>query len=270
MPAIASVAGRVAVSSTGHAGLRSCVCVLVLGSGRPVGRAGRHPPARPARRRHLPSFACSVARHLGGQVDVAGQVRLAGDRVRLAADRVLEHRALEAVGRRELAAGRLGDGPVDGEADVVVAGRDRDHLEVGFLACCALQKQRSELPSEVASAGIDRPLFWNCGQRADQRRAEVGDDDVDLRVLGDRRRRAPAGSAPGPSWSARTAPAPMNLYLPSRAGPSCSALYSVDALAVARRAAQEQDVAAVGQVLLDPVAPSSCRRVAKSAPTHLS
>src|SRR3954469_3215460 len=34
-------------------------------------------------------------------------------------------------------------------------------LKVGFLACCFCQKQPSTLPSEVASAGIFRPLLLN-------------------------------------------------------------------------------------------------------------
>src|SRR4029079_15024033 len=36
-------------------------------------------------------------------------------------------------------------------------------LNVGFFACCFCQKQPSTLPSEVASAGIDRWLFVNSG-----------------------------------------------------------------------------------------------------------
>src|SRR5436190_20348302 len=36
-------------------------------------------------------------------------------------------------------------------------------LKVGFLACCFCQKQPSTLPSDVASAGIVRPLFLNSG-----------------------------------------------------------------------------------------------------------
>src|SRR3954449_4937052 len=36
-------------------------------------------------------------------------------------------------------------------------------LNVGFFACCAFQKHPSTFPSEVASAGIVRPLFVNSG-----------------------------------------------------------------------------------------------------------
>src|SRR5215470_973126 len=36
-------------------------------------------------------------------------------------------------------------------------------LKSGFAAWLSFQKQPSALPSEVASAGIDRPLFWNTG-----------------------------------------------------------------------------------------------------------
>src|SRR3954471_8229240 len=37
-------------------------------------------------------------------------------------------------------------------------------LNVGFFACCFCQKQPRTLPSEVASAGIVRPLFVNSGR----------------------------------------------------------------------------------------------------------
>ena len=36
-------------------------------------------------------------------------------------------------------------------------------LKSGFVAWVSFQKQPSALPSEVASAGIERPLFWNTG-----------------------------------------------------------------------------------------------------------
>src|SRR5690242_14940657 len=37
-------------------------------------------------------------------------------------------------------------------------------LKVGFLACCFCQKQPNTLPSEVARAGMVRPLFVNSGR----------------------------------------------------------------------------------------------------------
>src|SRR3954451_17712219 len=37
-------------------------------------------------------------------------------------------------------------------------------LNVGFFACCFCQKQPRTLPSDVASAGIVRPLFVNSGR----------------------------------------------------------------------------------------------------------
>src|SRR5438270_10563982 len=37
-------------------------------------------------------------------------------------------------------------------------------LKVGFLTCCFRQKQPRTLPSEVASAGIFRPLLLNSGR----------------------------------------------------------------------------------------------------------
>ena len=61
-------------------------------------------------------------------------------------------------------------------------------LKSGLSLWLSVQKQPSELPSDVASAGIDRSNFLNSGKRADQRRPEVGDDHVDLVVLGDFRR----------------------------------------------------------------------------------
>src|SRR5690349_10480592 len=63
----------------------------------------------------------SGAGQLGGQIRVARQLAVAGDRVRLTADRVLEDRRFELRGRRRGAAGRLRHGPLHGEAGVVVA-----------------------------------------------------------------------------------------------------------------------------------------------------
>src|SRR6059058_1814575 len=37
-------------------------------------------------------------------------------------------------------------------------------LNVGFFACCFFQKQPRTLPSEVASAGMVRPLLLNSGR----------------------------------------------------------------------------------------------------------
>src|SRR6478735_4660811 len=51
--------------------------------------------------------------HLSRQVGVARQARFALHAVRLLADGVLEHRALERVGGGDLATGRLGDRVVD-------------------------------------------------------------------------------------------------------------------------------------------------------------
>ena len=66
-----------------------------------------------------------------------------------------------------------------------------------------------EAAQHVAVGGRERrdlaAALRELGQRADERRAEVRDDDVDLRVLGDRRREHLLASSPGPSSSPRTA-----------------------------------------------------------------
>ena len=78
-------------------------------------------------------------------------------------------------------------------------------LKSGFSSLLSFQKQPRTLPSDVAIAGIERPALLELRQRADERRAEVGHDHVDLRVLGDRRRQHLLGHRPDPSSSPRTA-----------------------------------------------------------------
>src|SRR5690348_14201223 len=68
---------------------------------------------------------------LSGQVHVAGEGAVAGHRMWLAADRVLEDGRLELLRRRRLATRGQRDRPVDGETGVVVAGGHGEHLEVG-------------------------------------------------------------------------------------------------------------------------------------------
>ena len=99
----------------------------------------------------------------------------------------------------------------------------------------------------------DRPTgFLEQRKRADQRRPEIGNDDVDLVVLGDfsrqnflRQRRIPVRHIEGLGIE--------ELVFGPKHGLQPRKL--VETLAVARRAAQEQKVAAVGQHALDPVAP---------------
>src|SRR3954452_14101703 len=95
---------------------------LWSGSGGPgVRRSGQ--ATRPAHTRGsglLQQLRLLRAGHLGRQVDVARQVALAADRVRLTAHRVLEHGRGELLRARLLAAGRERDRPVDGQSRVVV------------------------------------------------------------------------------------------------------------------------------------------------------
>ena len=78
-------------------------------------------------------------------------------------------------------------------------------LNVGFFALFFFQKQ----PRHVAvgrGERRDRPAaLLELGQRADERRPEVGDDDVDLRVLGDGRRQHLLGQCGIPVRRPRTA-----------------------------------------------------------------
>ena len=88
----------------------------------------------------------------------------------------------------DLATGGLGDRVLHRRAGRCRCRWRRDILKSGLSApCCPARSSRATLPSEVARAGMDRPALGERGQRADQRRAEVGHDDVDLLVLRDRR-----------------------------------------------------------------------------------
>src|SRR3954451_5094077 len=94
MPAMASVAGLVVVIVDSVMGRSSWAVEGLSGTGH---RPARRPAGAPglacrfsARRRSPAERRRGVARHLGRQVHVAGQVAAAGDRVPLAADRVLE------------------------------------------------------------------------------------------------------------------------------------------------------------------------------------
>src|SRR6476646_8514913 len=88
------------------------------GKWRPVGPALAGPTGLTTGDVLLEQLRLVRARHLRGEVDVAGQVALASDRVRRPADRVLEHRRFELLGRRGRPAAGQGDRPVDGEAGV--------------------------------------------------------------------------------------------------------------------------------------------------------
>ena len=108
------------------------------------------------------------------------------------------------------------------------------------------------MPSDVASAGIDLPCLLEQRQSADQRRAEVGHDDVDLGVLGDFsrqhllcQRRIPVGHGEGLGVDEDVF-GPKHILQP---------LEFIETLAVAGRTGEEQTVAALWQDALDPVAP---------------
>src|SRR6478609_9326680 len=93
-----------------------------------------------------------LAGHLGGEVDVAGQVRLAGDRVGVASDRVLEGTRRVDLVRRRLATRRQGDGPLDRQAGVVVLGGDGEQVEVRVVGLVVLV----EAGQQVAVGGGNR------------------------------------------------------------------------------------------------------------------
>ncbi len=59
-------------------------------------------------------------------------------------------------------------------------------LKSGLAALLSSQKQERTLPSEAASARDGAAALLEHRQRADQRRAEVGHDHVDVLVLRDR------------------------------------------------------------------------------------
>src|SRR5689334_10857729 len=105
--------------------------------------------------------------------------------MRFAGYRVLEHRVWEVGGRRLLATGSKRHGPVDREASVVVLRGDGHELERRVRGVVGLP----EAPEDVAVGGRqcrDRaPALLELGQSADEGRAEVRDDDVDLWILGD-------------------------------------------------------------------------------------
>ena len=121
-------------------------------------------PPGPRQYYWLIDFGLLVGRQFRRQVDRAGQVGAALDRARIARHRVLEHRRLEDLLLRSLAAGRQRDSPLHRKTGVVVAGRHGEQLEVRVVGLAVVpQKQPSELPSEVASAGIERSNFANAG-----------------------------------------------------------------------------------------------------------
>ena len=199
------------------------------------------------------------AGHLGGQVDVAREVAVARDRVRRPLTESSNTGASNCfdVGVLPPVASATAQSMASRALSLPVA--TVNSLKSGFVAFWACQKQDSTLPSEVTRAGMDRLLFVERRQRADERRAEVGDDDVDLRVLGDRGGQDLLGQRGVPVRRLERLLADEGV-LAGRVEDRVQRLALVDALAVAGGAGEEQDVAAVGQVLEDPVAPSSCRR----------
>jgi hypothetical protein len=209
-----------------------------------------HPPAD----RSSDDVGLLVAGHLGGEVDVPGEVRVAGDLVRLPAHGVLEGRRRVDVLSGHLAAGRARDGVLDRQPGVVVLGRDGEQLEVR-VAGLVLLPEAGEL---VAVGGGDRgdgpTALREDRQGTDQGRAEVRDDDVDLRVLGDGRGQhlLRLGGIPVRDLERLLTDEGV---LARGVEDLVQSLGLVGPLAVAGRAAQEQDVAAVRQVLLDPLGP---------------
>src|SRR5947207_14452931 len=98
MPANAMVSAAAVIVVCSLTSRPSCSCPGT------AGRPGRGRVTRPGRRRViacrptdslLEQLGLRGARDMSRQVDVTGQAAVAGDRVRLAADRVLKHRRLE-------------------------------------------------------------------------------------------------------------------------------------------------------------------------------
>src|SRR5215211_459668 len=185
MPSIDNVGGRSARSSGGSVEtMDSFSTIDVRGSGwvRP-----REPP-HPARLRFLllHQLRLDDRRQLRREVDVARESRPALDPIRLAGYGVLEHERGEVRAGRLLPARRQGDRPVDCQPRVIVLRRDRVELE-RRVACHVLLPEAPENVAVRRREGRDFPTaLRELRKRADERRAEVRDDDVDLRVLGDR------------------------------------------------------------------------------------
>ena len=125
-------------------------------------------------------------------------------------------------------------------------------LKSGLFFWCSVQKQPSELPSDVASAGIDRPDFLNSGSAPTSDGPKSETMTSILLVLGDfgrqnllRQRRIPVRDVEGLGVDELVF-GPEHRLQPRE---------FVEALAVAGRAAEEQKIAAIGQHALDPIAP---------------
>ncbi len=130
-------------------------------------------------------------------------------------------------------------------------------LKSGLSSWTSVQKQPSELPSDVASAGIDRP---DCLERGSAPTSDGPKSETMTSILlflaisAVRTFCVSAGS----QFVTSKGSGLRNLY----SGPSTDfrPVKFVETLAVAGRAAQEQKVAALRQHALDPVRPSSRRR----------
>ena len=172
--------------------------------------------------------------------------------LRFARHRVFEIGRLEDLVFRRLPAGRLGDGPLNGQARIVVAGRHREQLEIRVVFI-VVGPEASENISVRSGQRRDRPTgLLEQRKCADQRRAEIRDDDVDLRILRDfggqdllRQRGVPVRHVEGRGID----------ELVLRPENRLEAFKLVFALAVAGRTTDEKEVAALRQNALDPVAP---------------
>ncbi len=148
--------------------------------------------------------------------------------------------------RRRLAAGRQGDGPLDRQAGVVVLGGDREQLEVRVVRLVLVVEAGEQVAVGRGDQRDRPPAVLELRQRPDERRPEVGHDDVDLRVLGDQRGEDPLGLGRIPVGRRERLLADHRVQA-GRFEHRRQSLGLVLTLAVAWRAAEHQHVAAVGR-----------------------
>src|ERR1700727_922666 len=197
-------------------------------------------------------FRLSVGAHLSGKINVARKVLAALHSTRLARHRVLEVWRLKSFVLWRLPASRLGDGPLNGKARIVVAGRHREQLEIRVVFIVLSPETPKNISVRSGERG-DRPAgLLKQRKRADQRWAEIRDDDVDLGILGDLRGQNLLSQRRVPVRHVEWRGIDELVFRPEN---RLEAFELIFALAVAGRGAEEKHIAAVRQNAFDPVAP---------------